>query len=77
MIAGTQKEYQSDAGFTKDTPYLALTGELWGVFVNIFEKLHDDIDEKHTIVNFNDVSEIGTYTSIPLSKDNFQYIRNK
>ena len=32
MIAGTQAEYQSDDGFTKDTPYLALTGELWGVF---------------------------------------------
>ena len=25
-------EYLSDAGSTKDTPYLALTGELWGVF---------------------------------------------
>ena len=25
-------EYQSDAGSAKDTPYLALTGELYGVF---------------------------------------------
>ena len=32
MIAGIQAECQSDAGSTKDTPYLALTGELWGVF---------------------------------------------
>ena len=32
MITGTGAEYQSDAGSTKDTPYLALTGELWGVF---------------------------------------------
>ena len=29
MIEGTHAEYQSDAGYT---PYLALTGELWGVF---------------------------------------------
>ena len=32
MIVGTEAEYQSDAGFTNDTPYLALTGELWGIF---------------------------------------------
>ena len=36
MIAGTEAEYQSDAGSTKDTPYLALTGELWGVFCEYF-----------------------------------------
>ena len=29
---GTEAEYQWYAGSTKDTPYLALTGELWGVF---------------------------------------------
>ena len=32
MITVTLIDYQSDAGFTKDTPYLALTGELWDVF---------------------------------------------
>ena len=32
MIVGAHAEYQSDAGFTKDTPYLALTGKLLGVF---------------------------------------------
>ena len=32
MITGTEAEYQSGAGSTKDTPYLALTGDLWGVF---------------------------------------------
>ena len=36
MIAGTQAEYQSDAESTKDTPYLALTGELWDVFCEYF-----------------------------------------
>ena len=32
MIIEIEAESQSDAGTTKDTPYLALTGELWGVF---------------------------------------------
>ena len=32
MIVGTGAEYQSDPVSTKDTPYLALAGELWGVF---------------------------------------------
>ena len=32
MIIEIEAEYQSDTGTTKDTPYLALTGELWGVF---------------------------------------------
>ena len=36
MIAETQTEHQSDAGSTKDTPYLTLTGELWGVFSEYF-----------------------------------------
>ena len=31
MSIEIEAEYQSDAGTTKDTPYLALTGELWGV----------------------------------------------
>ena len=38
MIAGTREEYQSDAGSTKDTPYLALTGEQWGVLCEYFLK---------------------------------------
>ena len=32
MIAGIEAEYQSDIESTKDTPYPALTGELWDVF---------------------------------------------
>ena len=36
MIAGTQADYESDAGSTKDAPYLALTGELWGIFCKYF-----------------------------------------
>ena len=36
MIIEIEAQYQSDAGTTKDTPYLALTGELWGVFLWIF-----------------------------------------
>ena len=29
---GTEAEYQSESEPTKDTPYFALMGELWGVF---------------------------------------------
>ena len=36
MIAGTQEEYRPEAGSTKDTPYLTITGELWGVFWEYF-----------------------------------------
>ena len=36
MITGTQAEYEPDAGSTKDTSYLALTGELWGAFREYF-----------------------------------------
>ena len=32
MITGTDAEYQPDARYTEDNPYLALTGELWVVF---------------------------------------------
>ena len=32
IIAETEAKNKSDAGSTKDTPYFALTGELWGVF---------------------------------------------
>ena len=32
MITGIVAEYQSEAESTKDTPYLAQSGELWGVF---------------------------------------------
>ena len=34
---------------TKDTPYLALTDELWGVFVNILEKIDCVITAPHRI----------------------------
>ena len=36
MVAETQVEQQSDAGSTKDTPYLVLMGELWVVFCKYF-----------------------------------------
>ena len=39
IIIEPEAEYQSDAGSTKDAPYLALTVELWGVFC---EYLWDD-----------------------------------
>ena len=40
MIAETQAEYYSDAVSTNDTPYLALSGELWdGICEYFFIKL--------------------------------------
>ena len=36
IIAGTEAEYQSDSGSTKNIPYLAPTGEIWGVFCWFF-----------------------------------------
>ena len=32
MITGSEAACESDAGPTKETPYLALMGELWGAF---------------------------------------------
>ena len=36
MIAGAQADYKSGAGSTKDTPFLAVTGELWDIFRDFF-----------------------------------------
>ena len=36
MQKNIKVEYKSDAGTTKYTPYLALTGELLGVFCEYF-----------------------------------------
>ena len=49
MIAGTRAEYQLDAESTKDTSYLALTGELWGSFENICDKIDRVIRAPHWI----------------------------
>ena len=38
MVAGTQAEYQSDAGSTKETPYLTLRGEPWGLCCGDFRE---------------------------------------
>ena len=34
-----EAKYAPEVIFTKNTPYLALTGELWGVFVMISVKI--------------------------------------
>ena len=38
ITAVTDAEYKSQCDPTKDTPYLALTGELWGVFCEDFKE---------------------------------------
>ena len=52
MMTGTEAEYQSDAGSTKDTPYLALTGELWGVFYENKNKKNGHVIRHHTVFGF-------------------------
>ena len=42
-----QVECQLQSETTIDAPYLALTGELWGVFVNILKKLDRVIMAPH------------------------------
>ena len=49
ILHRTEAEYQSDAESTKYTPYLVLTDELWGVFVNICEKIDRVITAPHCI----------------------------
>ena len=49
ITALTGKEYKSEFQFTKDTPYLALTGELGGVFYEIFFKTDRVITVPHCI----------------------------
>ena len=51
MIIEIEVEYQSDAGTTKDTPYLTLTGELWGVFCEYCEKTNRVITAPHCTWN--------------------------
>ena len=38
IIEGIEPEYKSKVGPTKDTPYLGLTGELWGVLCEDFRE---------------------------------------
>ena len=52
IIAGTETEYQSEAEPSKDTPYLALTGELWVSFVKILEAIDRVITEPHCSINW-------------------------
>ena len=48
-VTGTETEYQSDVGSTKDTTYLALTA-IYGVyFVNICDRIDRDITAPHCI----------------------------
>ena len=49
MSSGTWAEYQLDAGSTKDTPYLTLTGELWCVVFEILDKINRVITAHHSI----------------------------
>ena len=45
----TMAEYKSNIRLTKNTPYLTLTGELWGVFYDDFGKIDQVIMALHCI----------------------------
>ena len=49
IAAVTEAEYKSKFGPTKYTPYLALTGEPWDVFVRILERIDRVITATHCI----------------------------
>ena len=59
----TVAEHKSDLQLTKDTPYLALTGELWGVYC-------DNLEENWPLYN-------GTVLTYPCRKRNTAYLRSK
>ena len=42
-----ETEHQSAAEYTKNTPYIALTGELWGVFCEHFDMTDRVITAQH------------------------------
>ena len=50
-IVITTAGHKSDFQFTKDTPYLALTGEIWGVYCEYFEKNDHVIMASRCIAN--------------------------
>ena len=54
-------EHKSDFKFTKDTPYLTLTGELWGVSC-------EDFGEKWSCYNGTELYEIWAILEFGLFK---------
>ena len=48
----TDAEYKLEFGTTKYTPYLGLTGELWGAFVKIWKKNDRAITGPHFIYEY-------------------------
>ena len=64
ITAVTEVEYKSEFGSTKYTPYLALTGDLWGVFCEVFEKIDRLITAPHCIFSLWDVSPRPTFSGI-------------
>ena len=46
-----QQTFKSDFKLTTDTPYLALTGELWDVCCDVLEKIYCVIMAPHCVAN--------------------------
>ena len=49
VVAVNDVEYRSEFTYTKGTPYLALPGELWGVFCEDFGKMYRVITAPYCI----------------------------
>ena len=56
----TATERESDFELTTDTPYLALTGKLWGVSCEHFEEIDRVITALHCNINAFQLSVISS-----------------
>ena len=79
ITAVIKAEYKSECEPTKDTPYLTLTGELWGVFVRIFKKIDCVITVTHCIwyiiavTDAEHKSELEITTELQISHSQLSY----
>ena len=66
IIAITAAKHQSDFELTKDTPYLTLTGEIWGVYCENLEKIGYIITASHCMwYNISNLGSIYAYHMWP------------
>ena len=63
--AMTAAERKSDLKLTTDTPYLALTGQLWCVYFGIWEKIDHVITAPHYIYIITCIQDIHIHIYVP------------
>ena len=72
----TTTEHKSDFKLTTDTPYLALTGEVWGVYYENFEENwphYNGTALYHDITHTNTMATAEHETDLAFTKDT-QYL---